>query len=83
LGYGVGGGRISVRKSLASGIRKRAHFKNGYAILGVDIVPVFLTLLEGGMASIKVDQKWSKNMGIEGVLGWFCNKMLHNSVKEA
>ena len=68
LGYGVGGGRISVRKSLASGIRKRAHFKNGMPILGVDIVPVFLTLREGGPGGVKWGDFWSKNMGIEGVL---------------
>ena len=39
LGYGVGGGRISVRKSLAWGILEKALFKIGMAILGVDIVP--------------------------------------------
>ena len=39
LGYGVGGGRISVRKVHAWGILEKAHFKIGMAILGVDIVP--------------------------------------------
>ena len=39
LGYGVGGGRISVRKVHAWGILEKAHFKIGKSILGVDIVP--------------------------------------------
>jgi hypothetical protein len=69
LGYGVGGGRISVRKSLASGIRKRAHFKNGYAILGVDIVPVFLTPPGGGSGGGKNGRFLVKKHGYRGGFG--------------
>ena len=42
LGYGVGGGRISVGKLHQAGLMKKQHFKNGLSILGVDIVPGFL-----------------------------------------
>ena len=66
LGYGVGGGRISVRKSLASGIRKRAHFKNGLSILGVDIVPVFLTPPGGGSGGGKSGRFLVKKHGYRG-----------------
>ena len=78
LGYGVGGGRISVRKSLASGIRKRAHFKNGYAILGVDIVPVFLTPPGGGSGGGKMGSFLVKKHGYRGGFGGIMRHYAHN-----
>jgi hypothetical protein len=61
LGYGVGGGRISVGKLHQAGIRKSEHFKNGLSILGVDIVPGFLG---GGVGGYRLFVCWL----ISGVL---------------
>ena len=62
MGYGVGGGRISVGKLHQAGLMKKQHFKNGLAILGVDIVP---GILGGGVGGYRLICMW----GLEGVLG--------------